>query len=310
MRSDLIGFHHVFIAVNAIHINAPSWVEVYIYFLLLFFISANNLLSASSFKSHSRLNIRLSFELIWRSTSVHVLLWGCSHLREITISDNSFGLFTFIHEVVLLNLCVRTSCGRLGYLSWPIGGNVMIASLPFSRELTLFNHLHFCDLALVVLLLAGHLWGDNLVCRRGCRILAELWVTFLEVFIWVNLNDTLSLSSEYSGSCATFRASNLRGHIGVTRGRDYRWLVDLLPSLRRILNDLAAWTVLHLCESEGEADLGVIFIVILEIPIEFVILRVVKQCDPLLILIVLLDCVVQKVLLQRYTDRTKELFVV
>ena len=76
------------------------------------------------------------------------------------------------------------------------------------------------------------------------------------------------------------------------------------------MNDLAAWTVLHLCESEGEADLGVIFIVILEIPIEFVILRVVKQCDPLLILIVLLDCVVQKVLLQRYTDRTKELFVV
>ena len=64
MRSDLIGFHHVVIAVNGININAPSWVEVYIYFLLLFFISANNLLSASSFKSHSCLNTRLSFELI------------------------------------------------------------------------------------------------------------------------------------------------------------------------------------------------------------------------------------------------------
>ena len=308
MWSDLIGFHIILVTVQDMFVIVFSWVEVDSLHFLLFFISADNLLSTWSFKRHTCLNARLSFEFIRRSTSVlvgDVLLyiglsvlfwWRRLHLREITVSWNSFSLFTLIHKVVLLNHCVCTSICLLNCdILRPICGK-LIASLSFRGELILFIDTNLSNLALIVLLLTNH-WGSyNLVRRRSRRVLAKFWLTLFEFFGWVQLNDTLSLSSESSDSCATLNlAIDLRGHVDIAGWWHHRWLVNFLRCLRRnrcFLYNLTAWTILHFCECEGEANFGVIFIVILKISIILIIFWIVEQSDPLLVLVVLHNRVV------------------
>lgn len=73
---------------------------------------------------------------------------------------------------------------------------------------------------------------------------------------------------------------------------------------------MAGLVVSDLGDGEGNVELGVVLVVLLEVAIEFIVLRVVEERDPLLVLLVLLDGVVQEVLLERNTDRAKELVVV
>ena len=75
------------------------------------------------------------------------------------------------------------------------------------------------------------------------------------------------------------------------------------------IDDLASIVVGHLCNCEGNEDLRVVLVVVLQIAVKFVVLGVVEQRDPLLVLVVLYDLVVQKVLLEGHTDRAEELVI-
>ena len=172
---------------------------------------------------------------------------------------------------------------------------------------TFFHGSGLCDPALTLdchlVVLGSGGCRCHLVRRGRGGVLAVLRVLLVLNLVddsraGAHLNDALGLTAKHGCRSTTLRACNLGGHIDVAGRRHHRRLVNLLGCLHRRLYHFAGRAVLHLSDGETNQKLGVVLIVLLQLSIEFIVLRVIKQRDPLLVLLILHDLIVQKVLLQ------------
>lgn len=76
------------------------------------------------------------------------------------------------------------------------------------------------------------------------------------------------------------------------------------------MDDLAARSELNFGDGERNEKLGMVLVIFLQFSIELIVFRVIEERDPLLVLVILYDLLVEEVLLERHRDGAEELLVV